>query len=289
MKKRFLIDICPECKVREGDSSKKKLYRCRHCERYFCKRHLSPRLTAMRSAIEEIKDPILRNEVYEEWRKPNGHPDWIWTKKYFEELELKEGEKREKIWKVLDQLKEEKRPIEKELFIPLTEEPQIPIKKERSSFKSNFLVFVLLSMVIILSFIFLKDYINLPLSLNVVQAPKDICKRNIEKYLEDAKVKLPSSSEIEVVKVEEFKDENSALNYMDSWTSPLFKMRESYKKIENDVKELEGNVIIGIARMEIKGWYCVFDMCASDMVYTAAVVCNSSGELTKSSSDFLTS
>ncbi len=107
-KKKVSIDVCPECKVRENDSSKKKLYKCHYCERYFCKRHLPPRLGVMRNAIEEIKDPVLKNKVYEEWEKTDGHPDWEWTRKYFKELKEKEIEEREKFFKLLDKYKEVK-------------------------------------------------------------------------------------------------------------------------------------------------------------------------------------
>ncbi len=119
-KRKLLIDICPECKVREGDSSRKRLYKCRYCGRYFCKRHLPPRLAVLRSAIESIKDPILREKAYREWRKPNGHPDWIWTKKFFEELKTKEEERREKFFETLDRWKEKER-IYEPIIAPVRE------------------------------------------------------------------------------------------------------------------------------------------------------------------------
>jgi hypothetical protein len=39
----------------------------------------------------------LRDKVLEEWRKPNGHPDTVWTKKYFEDLKKQQNEKRERV------------------------------------------------------------------------------------------------------------------------------------------------------------------------------------------------
>ena len=73
-------------------------YQCNYCGRRFCKKHLRPRLATPRSFIEKIKDPVLKDKVYEEWRRPNGHPDWVWTRKYFEELELKKEEERRKFF-----------------------------------------------------------------------------------------------------------------------------------------------------------------------------------------------
>jgi len=114
-KKTTKTDVCPECKVRDGDSSKKKLYQCPYCERWFCEKHIEPRIATTRSAIEQIADPILRDKVLEEWRKPDGHPDFVWTKKYFEDLRIKEEMEREKLWKAMDKLKEisESRKVEK--------------------------------------------------------------------------------------------------------------------------------------------------------------------------------
>jgi hypothetical protein len=100
------LGVCPECKVRDGDSSKKKLYQCPYCGRWLCEKHIEPRIATTRGAIEQIRDPILRDKVLEEWRKPDGHPDVVWTKKYFEDLKRKAEEEREKIWEVMDVLKE---------------------------------------------------------------------------------------------------------------------------------------------------------------------------------------
>jgi len=124
--RKFKIGICPECKVRENDSSRKKLFKCKYCGEWFCKKHLEPKLAVMREIIEEIKDPILKDKVYKEWRKPNGHPDWFWTRKYFEELKLKEEERRRKIFKALDVLKKKE-----------VKRPQIIIKPKLPKFKAQ--------------------------------------------------------------------------------------------------------------------------------------------------------
>jgi ribosomal protein L37AE/L43A len=117
-KRKYIIDVCPECKVRENDSSKKRLYKCPFCERYFCKKHLAPRLAMMRSAIEEIKDPVLKDKIYEEWRKKDGHPDWAWTEKYFEKIKVEEERKRERFWEAVGKLKETKEKEEIPKYLP---------------------------------------------------------------------------------------------------------------------------------------------------------------------------
>lgn len=103
---------------------KTKLYRCKYCGNYFCKEHRRPGLAMFRSAIDSIKDPILRDKLYEEWRKTDRHPDIEWTRKYFEELKLKEEKRREKFIAMLDKLKE-KEMRERLRFIPEVSIPSI--------------------------------------------------------------------------------------------------------------------------------------------------------------------
>jgi hypothetical protein len=97
--------ICPECKVRENDSSEKKIYQCPYCKGWFCEKHIEPKLVITWNVIERTKDPILKEKLYEEWRKEGGHPCSVWTMQYFENLEMKEKEEREKFLKVLDKIK----------------------------------------------------------------------------------------------------------------------------------------------------------------------------------------
>lgn len=99
------IGICFECVVRYRDYRKKKLYRCHHCGKWFCEKHIEPRIAKTRGAIEQIKDPVLKDKILDEWRRPDGHPDVIWTRKYFEDLRKKQEEEREKFWEVMNDLK----------------------------------------------------------------------------------------------------------------------------------------------------------------------------------------
>ncbi|MFP3256905.1 MAG: hypothetical protein RXO36_03800 [Candidatus Nanopusillus acidilobi] len=94
--------ICPECKVREGDSSEKKLYQCPYCKEWFCEKHIEPKLVITWNAMQRTEDPFLKEKLYEEWRKEGGHPCSVWTMQYFENLEIEEREKREKFLRALD-------------------------------------------------------------------------------------------------------------------------------------------------------------------------------------------
>jgi len=66
---KYQIDICPECKVKEGDPSKKRVYQCPYCGRWFCERHLEPRLALFKDFVHYIKNVELRTKVEKEWRK----------------------------------------------------------------------------------------------------------------------------------------------------------------------------------------------------------------------------
>jgi len=77
--RKYRIDICPECKVRETDSLEKKLYQCRYCERWFCERHLEPRLAVFRDLKTIIKDAGWRDIVEKEWKREGEHPDYAYT------------------------------------------------------------------------------------------------------------------------------------------------------------------------------------------------------------------
>jgi len=140
------------------------------------------------SAIEKIKDPILKEKVYEEWRKPDGHPDWAWTREYFSKLEKEEQERREKVFGVLNRLKEEKegeeqekkeesKPIIRTELPPIIEEVRKkPIEKKESSYVEihfdfyKFLKYVLitLTLLVLLHFFFVGKFGLLPLILRAV-------------------------------------------------------------------------------------------------------------------------
>jgi len=103
------FDVCPECKVRENDSSEKKLYQCPYCKGWFCEKHIEPKLVITWSAIEGTKDPFSKEKLYEEWKKEGNHPCSIWTMQYFENFETKKREEREKFLKALDKIEKMKK------------------------------------------------------------------------------------------------------------------------------------------------------------------------------------
>jgi transcription initiation factor IIE alpha subunit len=57
--KRRQTGICPECNVRNGDSSEKELFRCPHCGRLLCNYHLEPKPAFIRN----LKVPLTETDV----------------------------------------------------------------------------------------------------------------------------------------------------------------------------------------------------------------------------------
>jgi len=102
--KEWRIDICVECKVRNGDSSKKKVFKCGLCERWFCKKHLNPRLAFIKDleAIEKI--PEIRVLYYTEVEGKEGHPDFEYSRRKFRELKIEEKRRNELIKQALDRM-----------------------------------------------------------------------------------------------------------------------------------------------------------------------------------------
>jgi len=101
-KRKYKNDICSECKVRNEDSSKKRLYQCKYCERWFCKKHLEPRLAVMKDLKTAIKDVAWRDLVEKEWGKESGHPDYNYTQERMTELKVEKQIIRAKMDAFLD-------------------------------------------------------------------------------------------------------------------------------------------------------------------------------------------
>jgi len=127
--------VCRECKVRDNDSSPKKLIQCRFCKEFFCKKHLPPRLSISREMIEKINDVVLRDKIYTEWRKPDGHPDPVWTEKYFNSIKLSEEERRRKFYEFLERPKLSYEPPQ---HVPKPKSSGIHIKVPRLYLKKIF-------------------------------------------------------------------------------------------------------------------------------------------------------
>jgi hypothetical protein len=129
------------------------VYRCDLCDRWFCERHLKPRLAFIKDfdAIDNI--PEVRALYFtesEQLRSENGHPDFEYSRRKFRELDIEEKRRNELIKQALDRMNqyyaeipekpfdteaERKRTMEK----LLKEEEEIGKPKSTDSYEFSFL------------------------------------------------------------------------------------------------------------------------------------------------------
>lgn len=85
-RRRYRLDVCPVCRASEEVSSKKKVYPCSYCERWFCKKHLEPKVSVFSPTQVTIKDLAWKDFIRRNWKNKDGHPDYVYTKEKMEEL-----------------------------------------------------------------------------------------------------------------------------------------------------------------------------------------------------------
>lgn len=82
------------------------MYRCELCKRWFCEKHLEPKLVFVKNldAIENI--PEVRVLYYTEIREKEGkgHPDFEYSRRKFTQLKLEEKRLNELIKQALDRM-----------------------------------------------------------------------------------------------------------------------------------------------------------------------------------------
>jgi len=80
------------------------VFRCSSCERWFCEKHLKPRLAFIKDlrAIENI--PEIRALYYTEVQHEGGHPDFEYSRRKFRELDIEEKRRNELIEQALDRM-----------------------------------------------------------------------------------------------------------------------------------------------------------------------------------------
>lgn len=98
------IDSCVECCVRDRDFSKKKVYNCELCERWFCEKHLEPRLAFIKDLEVIEKIPEIRVLYLLEIKEKEGHPDFEYSRRKFRELKIEERRQNDLIKQALDRM-----------------------------------------------------------------------------------------------------------------------------------------------------------------------------------------
>jgi len=92
-----------ECCVRDNDFSQKKVYRCELCERWFCERHIEPRLAFIRD-LKRGDSPEVKALYHKEMQREDGHPDFEYSRRKFAELDIEEKRRSELMEEALNRM-----------------------------------------------------------------------------------------------------------------------------------------------------------------------------------------
>jgi|GEM_PF-5503654 len=212
-----MFGICPECKIRDGDSTIKKLYRCPYCGRWFCEKHIRPKMVTLRDAIDKIEDPTLKDKILEEWRKPDGHPDTAYTLKYYEDLERKKKEEERMFFEALEKLRsiKEERDFERYVDEKTIKENRRYITNKKMRKNIPILLFIFLFIIlVILAFVFSESNIKDSSRLYV---------KKIQDYLTNvgSQIKEYTKSIVETINPDPTKELNDVINSIDIRTLEL--------------------------------------------------------------------
>lgn len=74
------------------------------CGRWFCKKHLEPRLAFIRDLEAIVKYPELRVFLDSEWDREDGHPDFEYSRRKLAELSVEEQRRSELIEEALNRM-----------------------------------------------------------------------------------------------------------------------------------------------------------------------------------------
>ena len=112
------VAACVECCVRDRDFSEKKVYECELCGRWFCERHIKPRIFLIKgldglpdrkrpekaSGMGWIEKLTSRKREQLEWKSEDTHPDLQFTQKWLEELDIDEEKRSELVKRAVDRM-----------------------------------------------------------------------------------------------------------------------------------------------------------------------------------------
>ena len=101
------IGICYECSTKNIDSSKKTVYHCDLCNKWFCETHLNPKFPYFvdwDTTFDVQGDPEVKALFFSEYRRNDGHADFVYLRKTIEALELEEKTRNELIRQAMNRM-----------------------------------------------------------------------------------------------------------------------------------------------------------------------------------------
>lgn len=101
--------ICYECQIKNGDSSKKPIYHCDLCQKWFCELHSKPKFPYFidwETQFNVQGNPAVKAMFYSEHGREDGHADFEYLRMKIMEMELEEQYENWLIQKAIDRMVE---------------------------------------------------------------------------------------------------------------------------------------------------------------------------------------
>lgn len=135
--------------MKEQDSSEKQVTHCDLCDKWFCERHCEPKFPYFIDwdTVFDIQgNPEIKLLFHTQYRREDGHPDFIYLRKTVEALEIEEKTRNELIKLAIDRMEEanRKRRIEirkkkeKEIEAQIAEEEKLREKGKTTTINNKY-------------------------------------------------------------------------------------------------------------------------------------------------------
>ena len=101
------LGICYECSTQDLYSSKKKVYHCEICKKWFCEKHLKPKypyFVDWETVFDVQGNPEIKELFYSEHGKKEGHPDFVYLRKTVEAMKNEKKLQDERIQQRIDDM-----------------------------------------------------------------------------------------------------------------------------------------------------------------------------------------
>lgn len=103
------LGICYECSTKDGDSSKKAVYHCDICKKWFCELHLKPKFPYFvdwETQFDVQGNPAVKAMFYSEYGRQDGHADFVYLRNTIEKIEAEKTLQNKIIQEKIDKMAE---------------------------------------------------------------------------------------------------------------------------------------------------------------------------------------
>jgi hypothetical protein len=98
---------CHECATKNNDNSLKTVYKCKLCGNNFCQTHLQPKFPYFvdwDNLYDVQGNPEIKALYHSEFNRQDGHPDFVFWRQWFDNLDFEEKERNRLIKQAMDNM-----------------------------------------------------------------------------------------------------------------------------------------------------------------------------------------